>query len=212
MIDRVAIEEAAGVPVSRETFERLQRFVEQFRKWAPSINLVAPSTLPSVWTRHVLDSAQLLRLAPGVKRWIDLGSGGGFPGAVIAILLSEMDDSEVRLVESNAKKVAFLRTALGMAGARVRIEQARIENCAARSDEFDIVTARALASLDTLLDLASPWLGRGAVALFHKGRDYRREVEESRGAWDFHLLEHASVADPESVVLEIRDVRRRNHG
>lgn len=211
-MERAAIEEAAGVPVSRETFVRLERFVEQFRKWAPSINLVAPSTLPLVWTRHVLDSAQLLRLAPGARRWIDLGSGGGFPGAVIAILLSETAGAKVQLVESNAKKVAFLRTALGMAGVPARIEQARIENCASREDEFDVVTARALASLDKLLHLAAPWLERGAFALFHKGRDYRREVEESRDAWDFDLLEHASVADPESVVLEIRKLRRRNHG
>jgi 16S rRNA (guanine527-N7)-methyltransferase len=148
-------------------------------------------------------------LAPEVASWIDLGSGGGFPGAVIAIIAAERRQCAVTMVESNAKKAAFLRTSLGIVGAPADVEQARIEECPARERTFDVVSARALAPLPKLLGLAEPWLRAGARGLFHKGRDYRREIEESRDEWDCDLLVHASSADPESVVVEVSNLRRK---
>jgi 16S rRNA (guanine527-N7)-methyltransferase len=204
-----AIENAVGRDVSRETFERLQQFAVAFEKWSARINLVAPSTVPHLWSRHILDSAQVIRLAPDAKTWLDLGSGGGFPGAIIAVLLSESADCAVTLVESNAKKAAFLSTVLGSIGVSARVQTARIEAAPARSEAFDVVTARALAQLSTLFELGDIWLLHGSVGFFHKGRDYRREIEECRDGWSFDLVEHPSLVDPESVVLEVRNLRRR---
>jgi 16S rRNA (guanine527-N7)-methyltransferase len=206
--NRYAELEAVAGPVSRETFARIERFEAAFLKWSARINLAAPSTLPHLWQRHILDSAQLMKLAPTALRWLDLGSGGGFPGAVIAILLRDRPGGTIDLVESNAKKAAFLKTVLGELGAPARVHISRIEDFVSDSRP-EIVTARALAPLPALLDLAAPWLSNGATALFHKGRDYRREVEESADGWQFDLLEHRSVVDPESVILEISGLRRR---
>ena len=204
----VALERAAG-PVSRETFERLKAFEALFAKWAARINLAAPSTLSEFWERHILDSAQLLRLAPEARRWLDLGSGGGFPGIVLAIMLRERPDAAIELVESNQKKVAFLRNAIAQSGAPGKAHAQRIEQFAQAARPVDVVTARALAPLDALLGLARPWLETGARGLFHKGREYRREVEESRDGWQFDLVEHRSVIDAASVILEISGLRKR---
>jgi 16S rRNA (guanine527-N7)-methyltransferase len=201
--------EAIAGSVSRETFECLIRFEATFGKWAERINLAAPSTLPDLWRRHILDSAQLMRLAPDAARWLDLGSGGGFPGAVVAILLRDRTGASVDLVESNAKKAAFLKTILGELKAPARVHVARIEAFQDDGHEFDVVTARALAALPALLGLAERWLTAGAKGLFHKGRDYRREVEESGDGWRFDLVEHASAVDREGVILEISGLRRK---
>ena len=194
-------------PVSRETFSRLITFQATFEKWAARINLAAPSTLPELWSRHILDSAQLLPLAPNALRFVDLGSGGGFPGAVLAVLLADRDGASITLVESNQKMASFLRNAI--AGSPGRVVAKRIEEFAGTGEDADIVTARALAPLTKLLGLAEPWLSAGATALFHKGRDYRREIEESRDAWQFSLVEHPSVIDAASVILEISDLKKR---
>src|SRR6201994_4577146 len=118
----------ALTPVSRETEARLDRYVDLLREWQAKTNLVAPSTLPSLWTRHISDSLQLLALAPSAKIWVDLGSGGGFPGVVLACALAETSDAMVHLVERNAKKAAFLREALRVAGARGVVHAKRIED------------------------------------------------------------------------------------
>lgn len=194
-------------PVSRETFSRLIAFQATFEKWAARINLAAPSTLPELWSRHILDSAQLVPLAPNALRFVDLGSGGGFPGAILAVLLADRDGASITLVESNQKKVSFLRNAI--AGSPGRVVAKRIEEFAGTGEAADIVTARALAPLNKLLGLAEPWLSAGATAFFHKGRDYRREIEESRDAWQFSLVEHPSVIDAASVILEISDLKKR---
>jgi 16S rRNA (guanine527-N7)-methyltransferase len=193
-------------PVSRETFERLVAFEALFQKWARRINLSAPSTLSDVWSRHILDSAQLLRIAPEAQRWLDLGSGGGFPGLVMAILLAERPATHVDLVESNRKKAAFLQSVIGQFGLPARVHALRIDDVPASVGTPDVVTARALAPLPSLLGLAEPWLSAGATGLFHKGRDYRAEIEESAHQWRFDLLEHRSMIDPQSVILEIRDL------
>jgi 16S rRNA (guanine527-N7)-methyltransferase len=125
------------------------------------------------------------------------------------VLLSDRADCVVTLVESNARKAAFLKTVLGSIGIKARVQSARIEVAPARSEAFDVVTARALAELSRLFELSDVWLSHGSVALFHKGRDYRREVEECQDAWTFDLIEHPSLVDPESVVLEVRHLRRR---
>ncbi|GGA90630.1 ribosomal RNA small subunit methyltransferase G [Brucella endophytica] len=197
--------------VSRETAESLETFEALFRKWSSAINLAAPSTLPELWERHILDSAQLFSLAPKAKKWLDLGSGGGFPGVVLAILLKEREGASIDLVESNGKKAAFLRTAIAEAKAPGRVHAERIEAVPGKIAVPDIVTARALASLKELLALAEPWLVAGATALFQKGRGYAREIEESRDAWDYDLIEHPSAIENGSVILQISNVRRIGH-
>jgi 16S rRNA (guanine527-N7)-methyltransferase len=195
-------------PVSRETFARLEAFESSFHRWAARINLVAPSTLKDVWSRHILDSAQLLPLVGKGQRWADIGSGGGFPGAILAILLEEDADSGILLIESNGKKVAFLRNVLGELAPRTRIAAQRAEVVIAIEQAPNVVTARAVASLSDLLTLTEPWIGNGTRALFHKGRDYRAEVKLAGDTWNLDLLEHPSAIDPQSVILDIRRIRR----
>jgi 16S rRNA (guanine527-N7)-methyltransferase len=194
-------------PVSRETFEQLRTFEQLFRKWNSRINLVAGSTEGDLWRRHILDSAQLARLEPEAMCWVDMGSGGGFPGLVMAFLLAEREGS-IDLVESNRKKAGFLQTAIGTYGLPARVVAQRIDATYPLVQRPEIVTARALAPLTVLFELAEPWLAAGARALFHKGRDYRQEVEESAHRWRFDLVEHRSLIDRDSVVLDIRNLRR----
>jgi 16S rRNA (guanine527-N7)-methyltransferase len=199
---------AVAGPVSRETFEKIRLFKSTFESWSARINLVSSNELNSLWRRHVLDSAQLVRLADDFTIWLDLGSGGGFPGIIVAILNAESPGKFFHLVESTGKKAAFLRTALTQVKAHAQVHQDRIENLASRIGAVDIVSARALAPLPTLLCLAEPWLSAGARGLFHKGRDYRAEIGQSRDDFDFDLLEHPNVVDATGVVLEIFNLRR----
>jgi 16S rRNA (guanine527-N7)-methyltransferase len=195
--------------VSRETFDRLVAFEAVFRRWAARINLVAVSTLPDLWARHILDSAQLGRIKPAALRWIDIGSGGGFPGAVMALLLKERPGASIDLVESNRKKAAFLQTSLAQFDAPARVHAKRIEDAYEIVRKPEIVTARALAPLGTLLALTEPWLAEGATGLFHKGREYPTEIRESADAWKYDLVEHKSLIDPNSVILEVSNLARR---
>lgn len=197
--------------VSRETEERLTIFVALFHKWAKTINLVAPSTLSDVWNRHIIDSAQIYALRPGAQTWVDLGSGGGFPGIVTGILLAGIGDGWVHLVESNNKKAAFLRTAILETGARASVHAVRIEDAPAAIDHCDAISARALADLDLLLQFGLPWAERNPALTFflHKGRDYQREIDKAHGRWRFDLVKHASVVEPDSVVLEISKLSRQ---
>lgn len=201
-----SLQHAAG-SVSRETFERLVAFEQMFQKWNRSINLVAQSTAGDVWQRHILDSAQLARIEPNALNWVDIGSGGGFPGLVIAFLLAERDGASIDLVESNRKKASFLQTVVGQFQLPARVVAIRIEESHAVVSAPQIVTARALAPLPTLLDLSAPWLMAGARGLFHKGRDYRAEVKESVNRWTFDLVEHPSVTDPHGVLLDLSKLR-----
>lgn len=198
-------QEVAG-PVSRETFERLREFERLFLKWNQRINLSARSTVPEVWRRHVLDSAQLAGIEPQALKWVDLGSGGGFPGLVLAFLLADRGGS-IDLVESNRKKASFLQMVIGHFSLPARVIARRVEDSYPLIVGPEVVTARALAPLPMLLHLAAPWLMSGAVALFHKGRDYRAEIEESAHRWSFDLIEHRSRIGIDSVVLELRNLR-----
>lgn len=200
----------ATLDVSRETMERLDTFVALFRKWAKAINLVAPSTLSEIWSRHIVDSMQISALYPGPRDWVDLGSGGGFPGIVTGILLTGAGDGWVHLVESNNKKAAFLRTAILETGARASVHAIRIEDAPAVIDRCDAISARALADLDLLMEFGLPWAERNPDLRFflHKGRDYQREVDKALGRWRFDLVRHASIVEPDSVVLELSNLSR----
>ncbi len=196
--------------VSRETFDALKSYQALFLKWNDRINLASRSTLDKLWSRHIVDSAQIVGLKPKMRRWVDIGSGGGFPGVVTAILLRDEPMAHVDLVESNGKKASFLRAALAECRAPGRVHQVRIEQAASLIEAPDCVTARALAPLNDLLLLAEPWLAEGATGLFHKGREYRGEVAESVNHWTFDLVEHPSRVEDDSVILEVRSLRRRD--
>lgn len=202
--------ELNGVRVSRETQERLKHFAQLFQKWAKTINLVAPSTIDDLWHRHIADSAQIFQLHPATDHWVDLGSGGGFPGVITAILLAEKGAGHVDLVESNQKKAAFLRVCLRECSARGAVHAIRIEEAPAAIQTCDVISARALAELEILLDYAAPWLERNEnLRLFlHKGRDYERELQKARGRWQFDLVKHQSVVERDSVILELSRLRR----
>lgn len=203
--------ELNGLRVSRETSERLEHFSSLFQKWAKSINLVAPSTLADLWQRHIADSAQIFQLFPGPKRWVDLGSGGGFPGIITAIFLAELGDGWVHLVESNNKKAAFLRVALNETGGRGSVHPIRIEDAVNVIPQCDAVSARALADLSQLFDYCAPWMtvDNKPRAFFHKGRDYQQEVDKAVSRFQFDLVKHQSVVEPDSVVLEIANLSRK---
>lgn len=205
------LRDVAGDAVSRETLDRLLAFEPVFTKWARRINLSAASTLDELWSRHILDSAQLMPLAPHAARWLDLGSGGGFPGLVAAFLLKERPGAHIDLVESSRKKAGFLQAMVGEFDLPAKVHAARIEDVKDRFSTAEIVTARALAPLPLLLGLASPWLSRGATGLFHKGRDYRSELRQSADLWAFDLVEHPSKIDPLGVILEISDLQPRQN-
>ncbi len=172
------------IPVSRETAGLLDRFVELLATWQKTTNLVAPSALPEIWTRHVADSLQLLPLAPGARLWIDLGSGGGFPGIPLACLLADVEGGHMHLVESNQKKAAFLREAARVLGLPVTVHAQRIEDFTARFEgHADAVTARALAPLKKLIPDAYPLLKTGTKLLFPKGQDIAAELTEAAKYW-----------------------------
>lgn len=195
-------------PVSRETLERLEILVDRLVAWQKKTNLVAPSTLDDIWNRHVADSLQCLALKPTARHWLDLGSGGGFPGLVIAAVMADYTDSTVMLVESNQKKTAFLRQVNRQMGANATILTSRIEEVNLPNFSPDVVTARALIELPALLNLSSPWLEEGAEGLFHKGRDYREELAKSDGLYVYDLICHKSKVAADSVILEISNFAR----
>lgn len=195
------------VPVSRETAERLSIYVELLKRWQTRINLVAPSTLDAIWRRHVADSAQILPLVPDARRWLDIGSGAGFPGMVTAIFLADVAGARVDLVESNGKKAAFLRTVARETGAAANIHCARIEDVIpSLTEPVDAVSARALASLDILCRMVEPLVRKGAVAVFHKGQDFEAEYRECAKSWVIDLVKHQSRIDPKGSIILIRGI------
>lgn len=199
-----ALVQACG-PVSRETLARIDAFATLFRKWSERINLSSPGTLENLWSRHIVDSAQLLKMRPEARRWCDVGSGGGFPGAVVAILMADRGGF-VDLVESNRKKAAFLQGAL--AGLPVRVHADRAERVLESLVPPDVVTARAVAPLSSLLDLVAPPLLAGAIGLFHKGREYQQELREIADNWRFDLIIHPSITQKGAAILEIRNLQQ----
>jgi 16S rRNA (guanine527-N7)-methyltransferase len=191
-------------PVSRETVARLETLVVLLRKWQRSHNLVAASTLETIWTRHIADSLQLLALAPATGGWVDLGSGGGFPGLVIAIA----GERPVTLIESNGKKAAFLREAGRACGATVDVRHARIEEAlpTIHRESVAVISARALANLTELCGFAAPFVKAGAIALFPKGQDVDAELTEATRYWSIDFEKRPSHTDPTASVLIIRGI------
>ena len=197
-------------PVSRETAARLDRFVSLLLGWQRRINLIAPSTVDKVWTRHVADSLQLLPLAPAARAWIDMGSGGGFPGLVIACALAGVPDAVVHLIESNGKKAAFLREATRALQLPATVHHARIEDFVASFDsQVDVVTARAVAPLSDLLERAEPLLKRGAQAVFPKGQDVEAELTQTSKYWNIEAEFIPSLTDPRARIVVVRRAERR---
>lgn len=196
-------------PVSRETFERLKILVARIEEWQKKTNLIAPSTLNDIWNRHIADSLQCLALKPDARHWLDIGSGGGFPGLVITAVMTDYEDTSTHLVESIQKKCSFLRHVNRQMQADATIHCDRIENLSKKIEKPEIVTARALAALPLLLELSAPWLLKGATALFHKGREYETELADCDGLWEFDLVSHSSQVSSDSVILEISNLRQK---
>jgi 16S rRNA (guanine527-N7)-methyltransferase len=195
----------ALTPVSRETLQRLDRFVATLLDWQGRMNLVASSTEATLWTRHVADSLQLLALAPQAGIWADLGSGGGFPGVVIACALADTPGAHVHLVESNGKKAAFLYEAVRATGVPATVHARRIEDFAKNAPvAIDVVTARALAPLPKLLVLAYPLLKTGALGLFPKGQDVARELTEAAKCWKIQASLSPSRTDTKAQIVIVR--------
>jgi 16S rRNA (guanine527-N7)-methyltransferase len=189
-------------PVSRETAARLDRFVALLIAWEEHTNLIARSTIPVIWTRHIADSLQLLALAPQAKVWADLGSGAGFPGLVLACALAQSRGAEVHLVESIGKKAAFLREAVRVTGAPAIVHAMRIEDFVDKAPEsIEAVTARALAPLPKLLSLAYPLLKKGAVGLFLKGQDVGSELTAAAKYWKIQSDLVRSRTDQRAQIL-----------
>jgi 16S rRNA (guanine527-N7)-methyltransferase len=197
-------------PVSRETEKRLDMFVDVLLLWQKTTNLVASSTLARLWTRHIADSLQLMPLAPQARTWLDLGSGGGFPGIPIACALAETPGAKVHLVESNGKKAAFLREAVRLTRVPAAVHQVRAENFGESCKEtVHAVTARALAPLKTLCDQAFPWIAQGAVGLFPKGQDVEAELTEAAKYWTIEAEKVPSKTAPQSCVVVITGLQAR---
>jgi 16S rRNA (guanine527-N7)-methyltransferase len=193
--------------VSRETLARLDRFVALLLTWQRTTNLIARSTVDEIWTRHVADSLQLLDLAPNARTWIDLGSGGGFPGLPVACALAETPGAAVYLVESNQKKAAFLREAARVTGAPAAVHPERIEEFVEHfGGRVEAVTARALAPLKTLLDESFSLIARGAVGLFPKGQDVEVELTEASKYWNISYELVPSRTDTRGTIVVIRSL------
>jgi 16S rRNA (guanine527-N7)-methyltransferase len=197
-----------GNLVSRETWERLGRYVALLTQRQQTLNLVAASTLPHIWTRHIADSLQLLPLAPGARKWLDFGSGAGFPGLVIACALAETAGAEVHLVESTQKKAAFLRDVVDQLSLPALVHAQRIEDFTRNTARFDVVTARAVAPLDRLLGYAFPLLKTGAVGLFPKGQDVGAELTQASKSWNIEAELIPSKTDPQARIVRVRRVTK----
>lgn len=195
----------AAFPVSREILARLDVYVDQLLTWQGKTNLVGDSTIPNLWTRHIADSLQLLDVAPEDKVWVDLGSGAGLPGLVLACALADVPGAMIHLIESNRKKTAFLRQIAAMLGLPARIHGQRIEEFTKTySGPADVVTARALTSVTGLLAYAHPLLKRGAKGVFPKGQHVDVELTEASRYWNMEIEMIPSRTAGGGVILVVR--------
>lgn len=195
------------IDVSRETMERLKDFSALVKKWNPKVNLVSRASLDHLWERHIEDSLQLTTFNCDPTRWVDLGSGGGFPGIVIsAVLKSTNPSAKMTLVESDQRKCAFLRTAIRDLDLNAVVLPARIEDIDSLS--ATVLSARALAPLSQLLGYASQHLHDDGVALFQKGEKWESEVDAAQKAWSFDIEAAKSVTDSGAAILVIRNIEK----
>lgn len=201
-------ETLSGLNVSRETLDKLHAYAALLQKWNARINLVAASTLPDFWDRHIVDSAQLFSHAPAnARHWVDLGTGGGLPGLVCAILAQQfLPDCRFTLVESDVRKSAFLATVTREFGLEINLLTARAE--AAPPQQADVVSARALAPLPQLLVWVTRHIAKEGVALLPKGKNYDEELAAARREWQFELAMFDSQTDPLAKLLILKDINR----
>lgn len=194
--------------VSRETSERLEIFASTLIKWNPKINLVSKRSLDELWTRHILDSVQVFKAAEAASgKWLDIGSGGGLPGVIVAILAAERGTySEVRLMESDQRKCAFLRNVARECGVPMTVISERIE--VAKPEHSSVLSARALADLSDLLGFAERHLSVSGTAIFPKGISWKKEVDNALKQWRFDWEAIKSLTEPEAVILKIKGVER----
>jgi len=204
--------EAFNVP--HETIHRLEIYAGLLVEWQTRHNLVSSKSIPELWQRHFADSAQLLALAPSAKTWLDLGSGAGFPGLVVAILAANQGTLRVHLVESTAKKCAFLAHVAQMTDTTVDIHCNRIEELAHSESKLtpDIISARALAPMPKLLELAAPFFRPVTRGLFLKGRDAEREIEAAKARRQFTYRLHPSLTSNESSIIEVTALAKAEKG
>lgn len=202
-------ESLAGIQISDDTYERLRAYADLVQKWNPRINLVSKSQLPALWARHIADSAQIQLVAPSEARlWADFGSGGGFPGIVLAILAQEFaPERRFVLVESDLRKSAFLMEAARHTGAAVTVKAERAE--ALQPLGAKVVSARALASLDMLFGFCAPHMAEGAIGIFPKGASYQSEIDAARAKWDFLLQVAPSRTEDAAKILIISELRAK---
>lgn len=190
--------------VSRETMLKLDQYGQLLKKWNKAINLVAPSTIPHFWIRHVLDSAQIVSIIPdNAKTWADIGSGAGFPGLVVSCL---RPDIHVTCLESDKRKSVFLQTIIRDLGLNASVIAERIENVPPLG--VDIISARALAPINALLGYADRHLTKTGHAILLKGSGYKQEIKAARQNWAFDIKAHPSKTDPEAAVLFLGDIKR----
>ena len=194
--------------VSRETMEMLDEYANLLKKWNPAINLVSKSTIDSLWDRHFYDSAQIYNFKPDFPcNWVDIGSGGGFPGLVMAIIANNSTENMyLTLVESDVRKATFLRTVIREIGLNATVIAKRVEEIA--SLNADILSARALAPLDKLLEFAELHLKKDGFAIFLKGQKYKAEIAESYVRWRYEFEETVSKTNPEGAILKIGGISR----
>ncbi len=196
-----------ALDVSRETLGKLEAFAELVQKWTAKINLVSKASVEQVWERHILDSAQIYDLAPAKGHWVDLGSGGGFPGIVVAILSQgAATDHKFTLVESDQRKAVFLRTAIRELNLDATVLSERIESIAPL--EADVLSARALADLSDLFSFASLHLASDGLALFPKGEKWQKEIVSARELWSCQIDAIKSRSNPKAAILKIKDIVR----
>ena len=198
----------ALTPVSRETAERLDRFVALVLETQSHTNLIGRATIGKIWTRHIADSLQLLDLAPEAKVWLDIGAGAGFPGIVLACAIADRPGAAVHLVESQRKKAAFLRQVVADLALPAAVHHQRIEDLS-EVVRPDVVTARAVAPLSKLLGYVAPFIKSGAKALLPKGQDVEAELTESAKYWTMDTELAPSRTSPASRILIVRALRRR---
>ncbi|WP_170468227.1 16S rRNA (guanine(527)-N(7))-methyltransferase RsmG [Ruegeria arenilitoris] len=193
--------------VSRETFERLTTYVKLVKQWNPKINLVSRKSLDDIWVRHIKDSVQVYRCAQPYASWVDLGSGGGFPGMVCAIMaIEDAPDAQFTFVESDQRKSAFLRNVARECGAKCRVISKRIE--AVEPLNADVLSARALADLSKLLSFCDRHLSSSGLALLPKGERWKKELEDAQREWNFDVDPITSLTEPQAVILKIKGVTR----
>lgn len=197
--------------VSRETLDDLSQYVDLLMHWQMRINLISPTTLSDVWMRHIVDSAQLYALEPQAKLWLDIGSGAGLPGLVLAILLRRNPGARVHLVESNSKKAAFLQHVLTKLCLPAELHVNRIESALPHLSQIDVVTARAFTNLTHLIEICNPLLIKGAVALFPKGRDVESELTNASKSWQVKYKVFPSLTDQAACILRLEACERLLH-